>query len=104
MTGSPCMRCKQGSQVLWSNSVTYPTLQLHPRSICHCQCRHSLNLAARVCVLPAHPWCVVCADVHVLSALPWSSVVVDRRQRSRSAAGKAQLALQVGLRGVERRG
>jgi hypothetical protein len=38
-----------------------------------------------------------CADVHVLAALPWSAVVVDRRQRSRSAAGKAQLALQVSL-------
>jgi hypothetical protein len=35
------------------------------------------------------------ADVHVLASLPWCSVVVDRRQRSRSAAGKAQLALQV---------
>lgn len=36
-------------------------------------------------------------DAHVLASLPWSSVVVDRRQRSRSAAGKAQLALQVGV-------
>lgn len=39
--------------------------------------------------------CCVTTDVHVLAALPWCAVVVDRRQRSRSAAGKAQLALQV---------
>lgn len=37
---------------------------------------------------------VVCSDVHVLAGLPWASIVVDRRQRSRSAAGKAQAALQ----------
>lgn len=47
-------------------------------------------------LLPAFclPVCLS-ADVHVLGSLPWCSVVVDRRQRSRSAAGKAQLALQV---------
>lgn len=36
---------------------------------------------------------VVCSDAHVLAGLQWSSIVVDRRQRSRSAAGKAQAAL-----------
>jgi hypothetical protein len=37
---------------------------------------------------------VVCSDVHVLAGMSWASIVVDRRQRSRSAAGKAQAALQ----------
>lgn len=37
---------------------------------------------------------VICSDMHVLSDVPWSSVIIDRRQRSRSASGKAQAALQ----------
>jgi hypothetical protein len=36
----------------------------------------------------------VCSDVHVLAGMAWSSIIVDRRQRTRSAAGKAQAALQ----------
>jgi len=36
----------------------------------------------------------VSSDLHALRALPWSAVVLDLRQRSRSAAGKAHAALQ----------
>jgi hypothetical protein len=35
----------------------------------------------------------VSSDLHALRALPWSAVVLDLRQRSRSAAGKAHAAL-----------
>lgn len=37
---------------------------------------------------------VLCNDVHVLSEVEWSSIILDQRQRSRVAAGKAQSALQ----------
>lgn len=35
----------------------------------------------------------VSSDVHALKAVPWSAVVVDQRQHSRSAAGKAQVCV-----------
>lgn len=36
----------------------------------------------------------VCSDVHLLASCQWSCVVIDRRQRTRSAPGKVQAALQ----------
>jgi hypothetical protein len=53
-----------------------------------------MQQAAALVFQPTCTLAAAAADVHVLAGLPWSSVVVDRRQRSRSAAGKAQAALQ----------
>jgi SNF2 family DNA or RNA helicase len=46
---------------------------------------------------------VLCSDVHMLKAMHWAAVVVDQRQRSRSAAGKAQVGgLGWGVAGLSR--